>query len=188
MTESEQQIISETAIETPTKSLLPDDNSGVYLSMNEASRQSKVPKGTISKDVAKGKLQWHERPDGTRKLHAAEVFHFYSDRIRREETGNSTVNGVSVSAPEQPSEQETPTKTAIELVEARTEVRFLRERLANDAEQIKDLREQRNKLMESNQRLTYLLTGPAAAPAAEAAKEEPASLVSFWQRLFPRKN
>jgi hypothetical protein len=191
MTTSEQAYQEETPVETPT----PEQVAGVYWSLNEASRQTKMPKGTISKDAAKGKIQWHERPDGTKKLHAAEIFHYYADRIKRraQETGNNRGNVVSLTTSEQQISQEETWKqpqkqdqNAIQLAEALLEVRHLKERLDDKSEQIEDLREQRDKLMEQNHRLTLMLPAPTPTPAAQdntPPENPPVQRRSLWGRI-----
>ena len=49
----------------------------MYMSLSQASRIWGKHKGTISKHVKEGKLQWHEQPGGEKKLFAAEVANLY---------------------------------------------------------------------------------------------------------------
>ncbi|RYD73047.1 MAG: hypothetical protein EOP84_22155 [Verrucomicrobiaceae bacterium] len=49
----------------------------LYISLGEAARTWGKHKGTVSKHIKDGKLQWHNQPNGTKKLFAPEVANLY---------------------------------------------------------------------------------------------------------------
>ena len=205
MTEKQQAISEETEQETPEQIVDPSLLSGVYLSLNEAARQTGISKGTISKDAKSGsKLQWHDQPDGTRKLHAAEVFRLYENRIRLRNL-NSRNSSVDVQLTEkqqaisEETEQETPhdavrlavleekIKSAEQLLQQQQEqfaerLKATEQFLASLQEHNQDLKRERDNWREEAQSIKLLMSPPATPDSV--SNTPPAAKPSWWKRLF----
>ena len=61
----------------PTFAVVETNRDALYVSLSQAAKTWHMYKGTISRHVKEGKLQWHDQPDGTRKLFAPEVANLY---------------------------------------------------------------------------------------------------------------
>jgi hypothetical protein len=61
----------------PAFAVVETGENSMYVSLSRAAKVWGKHKGTISKHVKEGKLQWHDHPGGTRKLFAPEIAHLY---------------------------------------------------------------------------------------------------------------
>jgi hypothetical protein len=61
----------------PTFAVIESDRNSLYISLSQAAKTWHMYKGTVSRHVKEGKLQWHDQPDGSRKLFAPEVANLY---------------------------------------------------------------------------------------------------------------
>jgi hypothetical protein len=61
----------------PTFAVIESERNPLYISLSQAAKTWHMYKGTVSRHVKEGKLQWHDQPDGTRKLFAPEVANLY---------------------------------------------------------------------------------------------------------------
>jgi len=61
----------------PAFAVVETGGDSMYISLSQAAKVWGKHKGTISKHVKEGKLQWHERPGGERKLFAPEIANLY---------------------------------------------------------------------------------------------------------------
>ena len=164
----------------------PDRLAGIYVSLNEAARQTGIAKGTISKDAKdSSKLQWHEQPDGTRKLHAAQVFQFYENRIKKRNlvSGNIEKHASLTETQRAETEREQQDRTAetIKLVLFEERLKANEQLIKTLQERNEDLKAERDHWREHAESLKLLVRPPAAPePVSSPAERKP-----FWRRLFP---
>ena len=148
-----------------------------YWSMSQASRVLGINKGIISQDVAKGKIQWHDRPDGTRKLFVPELYTVYADKLakkkKRLEIGDNTPDGTETKPPEN--------REVTAVVEAKEEViALLKSQLDEMRRATDDIRQDRDHWRRQAEEATGLLKA-LPAPASYTAPQEKRG---FFARLF----
>jgi hypothetical protein len=183
------------ATSSATSAETPEQLGGIYWSLNEAARQTGGNKGSISRHISEGKLQWHDRPEGKR-LHAAEVMHFYGDRMRQRR--NRVANTQQITTSEQvEQENNTPVaeaqqlETAVKLASAETEIRYLKEMLEVERERREKAEQEQDRWHTAYEGLKLLpppTTQPANSnlPETPAATPQPIQKRSFWDRIAGR--
>ncbi|HEY3783458.1 MAG TPA: hypothetical protein VGL56_20435 [Fimbriimonadaceae bacterium] len=118
----------------PTFAVVESDRNSLYISLSQAAKTWHMYKGTVSRHVKEGKLQWHDQPDGSRKLFAPEVANLYGAP-----PGNSTE---TVSATSKPAPvTEAPTNADVTHLKAMLDakedmIRVLQSQLADQKAQI----------------------------------------------------
>ena len=145
---------------------------------SEAVRMTGRNKSTISRDTSTGKLPY-ELGDNNQKLYKiADLFQKYGLQQPKE---------ISSREAKQPFGK--ADETAVELLLLRQQLHSQAEQLRRAEDDIRDLRQHRDRLTDQNQRLTLLLTGPttpAIMPAEPQAGAAPPAPKSLWQRMLNR--
>lgn len=165
-----------------TKPVTPEQVAGVYWSLNEAARQVGGNKGSISRHISEGKLQWHDRPEGKR-LHAAEVMHFYADRIRQRRNpvakgANDTGLELITSKSNTPETEPQHLETAVKLATAEMEVRYLKEMLEVERQRREKAEQEQDRWHRAYDELKLL-----PAPAANSNTPEASPKRSLWDMI-----
>lgn len=149
-----------------------------YVGINEAARLVGKAKQQIYRDIEAGRLSWNLDTPGKKLLQIADLDRIYKLKPKGV-TGNIT--GHKNQELPQPNADVTTSKT----VATEIELAVLKERLAARDEalrqaqdEIRDLRENRDKLLEQNTRFTLLLTAQA-----EPTEPQPAP-APWYKRLF----
>jgi hypothetical protein len=150
-----------------------------YWSMSQASRTLGINKGIISQDVSKGKIQWHARPDGTKKLFVPELYNVYSDKLAKKrkqlENGDKPLNGTENKL------QENRELTVI--VEAKDEViTLLKSQIEGLRGDLIDTRQDRDHWRRQAEQATDILKA-LPAPANHNAEPSKERRLNLWQRL-----
>jgi hypothetical protein len=112
----------------------------VYLSLNEAAKQTERSKGTISKALSSGKLSYISKIKGRYQIDPSELFRVFPPKQ------NKSGSGVQL---------ETQGETVNELIELRIKVKAIAEQLNREKEISQDLKEDRDQW---RQQATNLLT------------------------------
>lgn len=153
-----------------------------YVGINEAARLVGKAKQQIYRDIEAGKLSWNLDTPGKKLLQIADL-----DRVYNLKPKGVTGNNVGHKNQELPHQNNdvTTSKTVV----AEIELAVLKERLAakDDAlrqaqDEIRDLRQNRDKLLEQNTRFTLLLT--AQAEPAQPEQEPQPTPAPWYTRLF----
>lgn len=152
-----------------------------YWSLNHASKELGINKSTLSNDAAKGKIQWHDQQDGSRKFFAPELYTFYAERLKkRRERAEHVLNGST--SPENEQAKPIENKGLNGVVQAKDEL------IASLKAQIEDLRgdrdEWRKQADETARRLedTLQIMKALPAPAGSQKPQKP----GFFARLLGR--
>lgn len=154
----------------------PQENP-LYMSLGQVARQWRKHKGTVSRHISEGKLQWHDQPDGSRKLFAPEVAKLYGALPQNGiETVSEPVQGTTpqpVSNTQDPGE----IKGLRATVEAKDEViRALQEQLADTRAQLERERDnvERERLNADRWREEFQTIKMLPAPAGQPERR------SWW--------
>ena len=143
-------------------------------------------KGQISKDTTAKRLPYELNEQGHKRYKVADLYNLYGFKKPTEaalETG--------FKQPEKPA-QET-LETAVELAVLKEQLKAKDEllRLAEEdkrraAEEIRDLRQSRDRLIENTTRLTLMLTGPQETPetSQKPSDTEATNPAPWYKRLF----
>jgi len=152
-----------------------------YWSMSQASKVLGINKGMISQDVSKGKIQWHERPDGSRKLFAPELYSVYADKLAKRKKQLET-------ASEQVSRTENKPQANGEVtgvMEAKEEViSLLKSQLEEMRRDVADIKQDRDHWRRQAEQATEIIRAlPAPNPITPVKTPEKRGFVA---RLFGR--
>ena len=126
--------------------------------LGQAARACGRSKSALSRDVKSGKLSAIRNPDGSLGIDPAELHRLYEPVSRSNRPNNGKWD------------ESQPRAAVAGTGFEHREVELLRERVAADAETIRDLRQRLDGEVEERRRLLSLLTGPARAP--------------WWRRWF----
>lgn len=164
-----------------------------FVGINEAARLVGKGKQQIYRDIETGKLSWHIEESGRKTLQIADLDRVYTLKSQAV-TGHATSQQNRMLPVEKPSVTASQTvEAAVELAVLRAELRAKEEVLRRVEEEVRDLRQNRDTLLEQNNRLTMLLTAPPvpAEPAPSGADlvetpktDSPPRRKSLWERLF----
>ena len=182
-TQSPEPIVTDTS-----KAVLPPYIA--YVGINEAARLVGKAKQQIYRDIEAGKLSWNLDTPGKKLLQIADL-----DRVYKLKPQNDTSNETSNENQKLPGIKEGVTgqdtlETAIELARLQERLAAKDEALRKAEDQIRDLQQNRDRLLEQTNRLTMLLTAPpaliteASAPAEPIASEPPSPPQPWYKRLF----
>jgi hypothetical protein len=163
----------------------PEEVTGLYWSLNEAARQTGLNKGNISRNIAEGKLQWHDRPDGIRKLSASEVMHVYGDRIRQRR--NRVVLDPSITSLQHPNTDRNALQHLVissQLTSAEVEICHLKELLEIEKQRRVTEEQRRDKAEKEQDRWYQAYQELKALPAPETKQQKPAPKSGFFGRIF----
>lgn len=127
-------------------------------------------KGQIGRDSNSGRLSYTLNEKEQKRYKVEDLYQLYGFRNPKEIGSKSIERQV-----------EFTTETAVRIAVLESELKAREEALRRSEEEVRDLRQNRDKLIEQNQRLTLLLTGSKIeiAPTAPHAEKK-----TFWQRLF----
>ena len=150
--------------------------------MNEAIAICRVSKSQISRDSNTKRLYYILSDKGQKRYKVADLYNLYGFREQGKEGSEE---------PEEPIEKGSGTSnSAIEIAVLRAELKAKEDALqAKDQairrieEEVRDLRQNRDRLLDQNNRLTMLLPAPPSAPLVVADPEPPKRL-PFWKRIF----
>ena len=150
-----------------------------YVGINEAARLVSKGKTQIYRDIEAGKLSWHIEDDGKKTLQIADLDRVYKLKSQRD-TGNDTLDQNHL-LPQNGSTDTTPqsTETAIKIAVLEAELKAKDAALKRMEDEVKDLRQNRDKQLETIQRLTMILPVspmPSAEIAQQAAPRKP-----YWK-------
>jgi chromosome segregation ATPase len=149
-----------------------------YWSLNKASKELGINKSTLSTDAAKGKIQWHDQQDGSKKFFVPELYSFYSQRLKdRTERAERLLNGVH--SPDTERHEHSQNNELNTALDAKAEIVAL---LKAQLEETRHDRDQwRKQAEDTSKQLTEALTVIKAlpAPAATAEPEQPVKRRKF---------
>ena len=157
-----------------------------YVGINEAARLVGKGKQQIYRDIEAGKLSWHIGEGGKKSLQIADLDRVYKLKSQAV-TGNKAGNENRVLPQEKPGvTTPDPLETAVELAVLKAELKAKEDALRRVEEEVRDLRQNRDRLLDQNNRLTMLLTAPKPAEQPiEAPKDEPIPVPQPWyKRIF----
>lgn len=150
--------------------------------INDAATISKASKGQLSKDSNAGRIAFITNDKGHKQYKVSDLYQKYGFRNQAE---------ASTEKPEKPQEPDAET------IKSAVEVAVLKERVSRLEDEVRDLRGNRDRLLDQNNRLTMLLAPPAvvppvpqqaepahAAPAEELKGEPPPQSLPWYKRLF----
>jgi hypothetical protein len=194
--------MAETAHETVSNSVTEVEKTPSELFFNrsvgltEAVNITGRNKGQISKDTNGKRLPYTRNEQGHKRYQVSDLYHLYGFKKPKEtpaETGSQGAEKPSQETPETASELETAIELAVLKERLQAQAELLR-RAEDDKrraeEEIRDLRQSRDRLIENTNRLTFLLAGPANPPeppekTSEKTPDEPAPKPRPWyKRLF----
>lgn len=139
--------------------------------ISEAANITGRSKGQIGRDSNSGRLAYTLNEKDQKRYKVSDLYTLYGFRNPKETESHSV---------ERPIEIQMETTVKIAVLEA--ELKAKEETLRYREEEIRDLRQNRDRLIEQNQRLTLLLPAPKTEPPPLAIQLEKKS---FWKRLFP---
>jgi hypothetical protein len=160
---------------------MEETHASEYWSMSQASKMLGINKGMISQDVSKGKIQWHERPDGTKKLFVPELYHVYADKLAKRKKQLETA-AEQVSSPES---KPTSNGEVTGVIEAKEEViALLKSQLEEMRRDVTDIKQDRDHWRRQAEQATEIILAlPAPNPITPVTTHEKRGFVA---RLFGR--
>lgn len=163
-------------------------NDGMYISLNQAAKRWGKSKGTISKMASSGRLQWHDMPNGEKKLSLSQLAHQFGEPPNEQQK--------QVAEPVESSSSEhletvgnaiENSRIAAELKAANEKIEMLQGQLQRERQLLEDQleRERRNadawqRAAEQSQSMLKALPAPANS---DSQTQPPAVRASWWQRL-----
>ena len=169
---------------TPEVVMQTPEHPAQYWSLNQASKELGINKSTLSTDASKGKIQWFDQPDGTKKLFAPQLYSFYAERLKkRTERAERVLNVVTSPDIEhlQTPQNTRPNKDLEHVLEAKEEV------IATLKAQIEDLKAEREDIRVQRDRWHQAYNEIKSLPAPSndrAVIEQPGEKRGFLARLF----
>ncbi len=154
----EQPVSNQVAEPVATSTQLPSETFfNSYVGFVEATRITGRNKSTISRDTKAGKLPYQVSATGQKQYRVADLEMTYGLQKPKESSSKEVAK---------------PLATTDETVSVAVELAVIKERLRSQEEllrmkdaQIRDLQENRDKLLDQNNRLTLLLPAPVPEPA-----------------------
>jgi len=142
-----------------------------YITQYQLHKDFGVGKATINRAVKAGKLQLHDRPDGTKRVFVPEAMQLFQDLIKKGPELVETTQQRNETAASGTSEE--IAKLALELALARQEIAHKEEIIRRVEEHKADIERERDHLREE---VTTLKALPAPAV-------QPVQKPTLWQRL-----
>lgn len=158
----------------------------MYISLNQAAKLWGKSKGTISKLASSGKLQWHDQPNGERKLFLPELSQRFGPPLSEQQKQVAKQGEVTDRQPPvNTGNAHENSRLEAELTAAREMIETLREQMNRERELLADqvARERQNAdawrtvAQEAQQMMKAL---PAPAIVKEQAPEPPAPRKLTW--------
>ena len=185
--------LNQLQVQSPKPNVTPANQSQVtsflaYVGINHAARLTGKAKEQIYRAIASGKLSWTVDPTTEKKtLQVADldrVFGLKPVGVTGAKSGNEN----------QMLPQAQPTVTPAEIAELvliKAQFDAQKETIRRLDDQVSDLRQQRDRLMDQNNRLTLLLPAPTpveatSQPVANSNTPEPSPKRGLWDRIIGR--
>ena len=167
-------------METPMNT---DD--AMYISLNQAAKKWGKSKGTISKMASSGRLQWHDMPNGERKLSLSQLAHqFGPPQSEQEKQVAEQVKGTSSEHSETAGNAIENSRLAAELNAAREKIEMLQSQLQRERQLLEDQLERERRNADAWQHQAEQSQALLALPApANHNEDKPARKASWFQRL-----
>ena len=154
-----------------------------FVGINEAISISRAGKSQISRDSKSKRLSYTLNEKGYKQYSVKDLYNLYGFR-KQEQEGSE--------------EREEPQGTSDGTINLTVELAVLRaelkakddaiqakeEALRRSEDEIRDLRQTRDRLLDQNNRLTLLLPAPPTAAPEPATSAPPTERKPFWKRLF----
>jgi len=141
--------------------------------INDAIVISRAGKSQISRDSKSGRLPYTLNDKGHKQYSVKDLYTLYGFRNQSNNKSSGT---------EEPVKKDSGTlEPLFELAVIREQLKAKNEALRKSEEEIRDLRQTRDRLIEQNNRLTLLLPAPKNDSQESPANYQPKS---FWKRLF----
>ena len=169
MNETEQKNVSN-VYETPSE--ISETFFNKLVGISEAATITGRSKGQIGRDSNTKRLAHVLDEKGQKRYKVADLFQLYGFKRPKE---------IVPEAVERPTE--TITETTVEIAVLKAEMKAKDEALRRMEDENRDLRQTRDRLLETNNRLTLLL--PAPPSNTPEPFSSPTERKSFWKRLFP---
>jgi hypothetical protein len=138
----------------------------------EAANITGRSKGQIGRDSNSGRLTYTLNEKEQKRYKVSDLYTLYGFRNPKETKSQPVERPLEIS-----------TETAVKIAVLETELKAKEETLRHRDEEIRDLRQNRDRLIEQNQRLTLLLPAPKESQEAPMSAPKP-ERKGFWQRLF----
>ena len=141
-----------------------------FVGIAEAASITGRSKGQIGRDSNSGRLTYTLNEKEQKRYKVEDLYQLYGFRNPKE-TGSKSIER----------QGELNAETAIRIAVLESELKAREDALRRSEEEVRDLRQNRDRLIEQNQRLTLLLTGSKIETTSSAPQPEKKT---FWQRLF----
>jgi hypothetical protein len=138
----------------------------------EAAKITGRSKGQIGRDSNSGRLSYTLNEKEQKRYKVSDLYALYGFRNPKEIQSQSDERPIDISL-----------ETAVKIAVLEAELKAKEETLRHREDEIRDLRQNRDRLIEQNQRLTLLLPAPKEHQEVVLPTPEP-ERKGFWQRLF----
>ena len=154
-----------------------------YVGINQAARLIGKGKQQIYRDIEAGKLSWHIEGDGKKQLQIADLDRVYKLKPQGVTSDETSNQNQMLPSEQLPVTDQKAIDTAVKIAVLESELKAKDDALRRMEDEVKDLRQNRDKQLEAIKQLTLLLPAPITPQAAPEATA-PAERKSFWKRLF----
>jgi hypothetical protein len=176
MNETEQKIVSNGK---ETELGISETFFNKIVGISEAASITGRSKGQIGRDSNTKRLVYTLDDKGQKRYKVADLFNLYGFKRPGEMVSQEEKRPIEIA-----------TETAVEIAVLKSELKAKEDALRRIEEEVRDLRQSRDRLLDQNNRLTMLLPAPSAPPSAPLVvneperRPEPSKRPPFWKRLF----